>query len=185
MLPLRRDARRGWMFTFVWSGSCCVRIVGLALPTDLLYTATTLSHLHISCLFLCNGLSSLQSAWITPANVEAKAMQFAAFINQKGAGYATNSLLVPLGSDFQYQNATINYYNMDLLMAHVNANTSRHVLPLVQFSFNLFFSFFSSFYIYFFGHFTFVLSNVCSPYAFYILFNLCLPPFVFRSLCDQ
>jgi hypothetical protein len=39
---------------------------------------------------------------VFPSNVEARAAQFADFIVSKAAGYATNSLLVPFGSDFQY-----------------------------------------------------------------------------------
>ena len=54
-----------------------------------------------------------QKSWITSANVESRAAAFAAFAKQKAAGYATNSLLVPFGSDFQYTNASINYENMD------------------------------------------------------------------------
>ena len=61
-----------------------------------------------------------KSTWITSTNVEARAAQFAAFCRKKSAGYATESLLVPFGSDFQYTNATTNYVNMDKLMAHMN-----------------------------------------------------------------
>jgi hypothetical protein len=46
---------------------------------------------------------------ITDANIVSRAGDFAKFIHQKRAGYATNSLLVPFGSDFQFTNATINY----------------------------------------------------------------------------
>ena len=39
--------------------------------------------------------------WITDSNVKQRADQFAAFIYQKSAGYATQTLMVPFGSDFQ------------------------------------------------------------------------------------
>ena len=63
-----------------------------------------------------------QKTWVTDSNVEQRAQDFAAFIKKKATGYATNSLLVPFGSDFQYTKASINYENMDRLMAHMNAH---------------------------------------------------------------
>ena len=73
-----------------------------------------------------------KSTWITDENIEARAAQFAAFCKKKAAGYATNSLLVPFGSDFQYTNASINYENMDRLMAFMNtpANQGRFGMAL-------------------------------------------------------
>eukprot|EP00038_Savillea_parva_P019125 m.26584 g.26584 ORF g.26584 m.26584 type:complete len:1203 (-) comp4326_c0_seq1:85-3693(-) len=68
--------------------------------------------------------------WVTPANVNDRAAAFASFIEAKGAGYATESLMVPFGSDFQYTNASINYDNMDRLMAHVNANPSLYPMSM-------------------------------------------------------
>jgi hypothetical protein len=57
-------------------------------------------------------------SWITDSNIASRAADFAAFIKKKSAGFATNSLLVPFGSDFQYTHAAINYENMDRLMAY-------------------------------------------------------------------
>ena len=48
--------------------------------------------------------------WITDSNVKDRADAFAQFIKKKAAGFATNSLLVPFGSDFQFTKASINYY---------------------------------------------------------------------------
>ena len=50
----------------------------------------------------------------------------------QAAGYATRSLLVPFGSDFQYTNASINYENMDRLMAYMNTpeNQARYGMRL-------------------------------------------------------
>ena len=64
-----------------------------------------------------------KSTWITPENVASRAALFASFARQKSAGYATPSLMVPFGSDFQFTNATINYENMDALMEYMNNNT--------------------------------------------------------------
>ena len=44
--------------------------------------------------------------------------------------YATKSLLVPFGSDFQYTNATINYENMDRLMAYMNSHQHDYNMTL-------------------------------------------------------
>lgn len=71
-----------------------------------------------------------QKTWVTDSNVEQRAQDFAAFIKKKATGYATNSLLVPFGSDFQYTNASINYENMDKLMAHMNTRTEQYGMRL-------------------------------------------------------
>ena len=70
------------------------------------------------------GFEGDKKTWITPANIEARAQAFADFIKKKSAGYATNSLLVPFGSDFQYTQASINYENMDKLMAYMNTEAN-------------------------------------------------------------
>ena len=73
-----------------------------------------------------------QRTWINQSNVASRAQEFAAFIHKKAAGYKTNSLLVPFGSDFQYTNASINYENLDKLMAYMNdpANQARFGMRL-------------------------------------------------------
>ncbi len=68
--------------------------------------------------------------WVTDANVAQRARDFQTFVQQKAAGYATDSLMVPFGSDFQFANATINYDNLDRLMAHVNANQKEYGMRL-------------------------------------------------------
>lgn len=62
---------------------------------------------------------------VTPENIDSRARDFNKFARQKAAGYNTTSLLVPFGSDFQWANASINYENLDKLMAYVNANTDK------------------------------------------------------------
>eukprot|EP00937_MAST-01D_sp_MAST-1D-sp2_P005627 g5627.t1 len=69
-------------------------------------------------------------ARVTDANVEARAADFHAFVLRKAAGYATDSLMVPFGSDFQFTNASYNYESLDRLMAHVNADQQRYGMRL-------------------------------------------------------
>ena len=45
------------------------------------------------------GFEGDSKTWVTPSNVQQRATEFAAFIKKKAAGYFTNSLLVPFGSD--------------------------------------------------------------------------------------
>lgn len=71
-----------------------------------------------------------KSTWITDQNIASRADAFASFIHKKSTGFATNSLLVPFGSDFQYTQASINYENMDKLMAYINSNTSKFGMRL-------------------------------------------------------
>ncbi len=47
-----------------------------------------------------------------------------------GKTNAQDSLMVPFGSDFQFQNATINYDSLDRLMAYVNANQGEYGMRL-------------------------------------------------------
>ena len=70
------------------------------------------------------GFEGDTSSWITDSNVEGRADAFAQFIKKKAAGFATNSLLVPFGSDFQFTKASINYENMDKLMAYMNTEAA-------------------------------------------------------------
>eukprot|EP01043_Picozoa_sp_COSAG02_P046663 COSAG02_NODE_4386_length_5421_cov_4.810973_6_plen_904_part_00 len=70
------------------------------------------------------GFEGDKSSWITDSNIESRADAFAQFIKKKAAGFATNSLLVPFGSDFQFTKASINYENMDKLMAYMNTEAA-------------------------------------------------------------
>eukprot|EP01102_Stenamoeba_stenopodia_P022689 TRINITY_DN9548_c0_g1_i1.p1 TRINITY_DN9548_c0_g1~~TRINITY_DN9548_c0_g1_i1.p1 ORF type:complete len:992 (-),score=225.36 TRINITY_DN9548_c0_g1_i1:87-2999(-) len=55
-------------------------------------------------------------------NVAAKAQDFADQMRQRAQNYRTNQILVTFGCDFQFQDAIINFKNMDKLMAYINAN---------------------------------------------------------------
>ncbi|XP_060520800.1 lysosomal alpha-mannosidase-like [Cylas formicarius] len=57
-------------------------------------------------------------------NVEQKAITFLIdYVNMAVPSYATTNLLVPMGNDFNYQNAEMWYKNMDRLMKYINSRT--------------------------------------------------------------
>uniref|UniRef100_T1PFV0 Alpha-mannosidase n=1 Tax=Musca domestica TaxID=7370 RepID=T1PFV0_MUSDO len=53
-------------------------------------------------------------------NVKAKVDDFLTYINKMGTYYRATDLLVPMGDDFNYENAYVNYKNMDKLIKYVN-----------------------------------------------------------------
>ncbi|XP_073823589.1 lysosomal alpha-mannosidase-like [Musca autumnalis] len=53
-------------------------------------------------------------------NVKAKVDDFITYIHKIGNCYRATDLLVPMGGDFHYENAYVNYKNMDTLMKYVN-----------------------------------------------------------------
>ena len=58
--------------------------------------------------------------------------QSVAFIYLQAAGYATNHIIMTMGSDFQYENALGTFKNLDKLMKYVNAQVT--TLIFVQLS---------------------------------------------------
>uniref|UniRef100_A0A1L8EG59 Alpha-mannosidase n=1 Tax=Haematobia irritans TaxID=7368 RepID=A0A1L8EG59_HAEIR len=53
-------------------------------------------------------------------NVKSKVDDFITYINKMAKYYRATDLLVPMGDDFNYENAAINYRNMDKLIKYVN-----------------------------------------------------------------
>ncbi|XP_073823591.1 lysosomal alpha-mannosidase-like [Musca autumnalis] len=53
-------------------------------------------------------------------NVKAKVDDFITYIHKMGSYYRATDLLVPMGDDFNYENAYVNYKNMDKLIKYVN-----------------------------------------------------------------
>ncbi|XP_013097339.2 lysosomal alpha-mannosidase [Stomoxys calcitrans] len=53
-------------------------------------------------------------------NVKTKVDDFITYINKMAKYYRATDLLVPMGDDFNYENAAINYGNMDKLIKYVN-----------------------------------------------------------------
>jgi alpha-mannosidase len=49
---------------------------------------------------------------VTDANIAALSEQFVNTVRKYATSYLTNHILFPLGNDFEYQNATINFSNM-------------------------------------------------------------------------
>ena len=57
-------------------------------------------------------------------NVDSQVALFIKDINDIAAAFATNHVMLTFGSDFRYQNARLNYDNMDKLMKYVMAKVS-------------------------------------------------------------
>lgn len=53
-------------------------------------------------------------------NVEKRVMDFANYVLKQSQAYQTNHILIPMGCDFQFQNAYHNFVNLDKLIFHVN-----------------------------------------------------------------
>ena len=58
---------------------------------------------------------------VTSENVQAKAQLLMEQMNERSQWFRTNHILVPLGGDFEYQNATVMFSNMSIVMDYVNA----------------------------------------------------------------
>eukprot|EP00300_Choanocystis_sp_HF-7_P016033 c19276_g1_i4.p1 GENE.c19276_g1_i4~~c19276_g1_i4.p1 ORF type:complete len:969 (+),score=194.56 c19276_g1_i4:14-2920(+) len=63
---------------------------------------------------------------ITPANVAAKAQVYMNEVISRSAKYRSDILLVPFGTDFEFQNASIQFNNMSLVMAYINAHPNAY-----------------------------------------------------------
>jgi hypothetical protein len=59
---------------------------------------------------------------ITPENVAARSAVFAARVREQAALYRTGNVLVTMGGDFQYQNASVIFSNLSQIIDHINAN---------------------------------------------------------------
>jgi lysosomal alpha-mannosidase len=54
-------------------------------------------------------------------NVDDRVKEFFARIDDRAKVYTTNHIMMTMGSDFQYQNAVVNFKNIDKLIRYVNA----------------------------------------------------------------
>ncbi|XP_068150676.1 lysosomal alpha-mannosidase-like [Drosophila tropicalis] len=54
-------------------------------------------------------------------NVRSRVNDFLSHITTVSKAYRTNHVMVPMGDDFQYENAEVNFKNMDKLIKYVNA----------------------------------------------------------------
>jgi len=65
-------------------------------------------------------------------NVEERCDTFAALVRQRSNSYLTPNILVPFGCDFRYENAIINFKNIDKMIKYINTHP--------QYGLNLFYS---------------------------------------------
>ena len=63
-------------------------------------------------------------------NVVQEADAFAALMRERRLNYRTSDVFVTFGCDFQYENANINFKNMDKLMAYMNAHQAQYNMTL-------------------------------------------------------
>jgi lysosomal alpha-mannosidase len=63
-------------------------------------------------------------------NVKERADLFASLVLSRSASYKTNNILVPFGCDFQFQNALMNFKNMDKLMKYINDRSDIYNMTL-------------------------------------------------------
>mmetsp|Transcript_38391 Transcript_38391/g.53426 ORF Transcript_38391/g.53426 Transcript_38391/m.53426 type:complete len:305 (+) Transcript_38391:452-1366(+) len=59
---------------------------------------------------------------ITDTNILERAAEFVAIARLRAKEYKTNQILIPIGFDFAYQNASLQYTNYDKLINFINAN---------------------------------------------------------------
>ncbi|CAH8588328.1 unnamed protein product [Dicrocoelium dendriticum] len=58
-------------------------------------------------------------------NVDERVEQFLQYINKVRNAFSTNHILVPMGCDFTYENANVNFKNTDKLIRYVNRRQSQ------------------------------------------------------------
>ncbi|KAF2068926.1 hypothetical protein CYY_009755, partial [Polysphondylium violaceum] len=61
---------------------------------------------------------------INESNINERASILVEIIKQRSSYYRHNNLLLPFGSDFRFQDATVEFINMDKLIKYINTNTS-------------------------------------------------------------
>lgn len=69
----------------------------------------------------CNDDPIMDDPRLHDMNVESKTKDFLKAVHDQASHYATNHIMMTMGSDFQYQNAAHWYKNMDKLIQYVNA----------------------------------------------------------------
>jgi hypothetical protein len=59
-------------------------------------------------------------------NIEARCDEFAALMRERAASYQTPEILAMMGCDFKYQNARIQYKNLDKMIEYINSNPEKY-----------------------------------------------------------
>ncbi|KAN0006982.1 hypothetical protein ACTFIU_005175 [Dictyostelium citrinum] len=66
----------------------------------------------------------IQNPPINQSNIYERAQIFVEIMQQRSQLYRHNNLLIPFGNDFRFQNASIEFENMDKLIEYINSNSS-------------------------------------------------------------
>jgi lysosomal alpha-mannosidase len=73
--------------------------------------------------FECDNVPPIQDdPRLFGVNIKERADKLAAEIKTRQLAYRTNNIMLAFGSDFQFENANINFKNMDKLMRYINAH---------------------------------------------------------------
>lgn len=73
----------------------------------------------------CDDPPMIVDPLATNYNAPQRVSQFLEYVRTVSSSYATNHIFVPMGCDFTYENANLNYINMDRLIEHVNAQQQK------------------------------------------------------------
>ncbi|EAL68302.1 hypothetical protein DDB_G0278259 [Dictyostelium discoideum AX4] len=65
-----------------------------------------------------------QNPPINQSNIYERAAVFVEIMQQRSQLYRHNNLLIPFGNDFRFQNASLEFDNMDKLITYINSNSS-------------------------------------------------------------
>ena len=71
---------------------------------------------------------------VDDSNIQNMSDTFVSILRQKSAYYQTEQLLIPLGGDFRFQNASLQFKNMERIVEYINSNPERYGGDRVQFS---------------------------------------------------
>ncbi|CAG2068158.1 unnamed protein product, partial [Timema podura] len=66
----------------------------------------------------CNDEPIIDNVHSTEYNVDRRVKDFLSYVNDHASHFVTDNILIPMGGDFQYQDAHINYKNMDKLIRY-------------------------------------------------------------------
>lgn len=71
---------------------------------------------------LCDDLPIIDDKHSTEYNIDKRAQDFVTVLLKQSRNYTGKNIIVPMGTDFQYQAAHVNFKNMDKLVRYVNSH---------------------------------------------------------------
>lgn len=71
---------------------------------------------------LCDDLPIIDDKHSTEYNIDRRAQDFVTVMLQQSRNYTGKNIIVPMGTDFQYQAAHVNFQSMDKLIRYVNSH---------------------------------------------------------------